>query len=54
VKVIENLRRVLRSNVAEYTYECKSCGQSFELQHQVCPSCGGFSVERVEWSNPGD
>lgn len=54
MKVIENLRRVLRDETAEHTYECKGCGQPFELQYQVCPSCGGFSVERADWSSSGD
>ncbi|MFB6160916.1 MAG: hypothetical protein ABEJ61_07030 [Haloferacaceae archaeon] len=28
------------------TYTCRGCGRSFDLQHHVCPECGGFSVER--------
>ena len=32
-------------------YECKSCGARFRLQRQVCPECGGYTFDRVEWSS---
>lgn len=31
-------------------YACQSCGRRFSLQHQVCPECGGYAIERVDWS----
>jgi ribosomal protein L37E len=30
-------------------YECKRCETAFSVQYQVCPECGGYSVEREEW-----
>lgn len=30
----------------ERPYECHTCGACFEVEHYVCPECGGFSVER--------
>ncbi|WP_248908908.1 hypothetical protein [Halocatena marina] len=31
-------------------YACQHCGCRFSLQHQVCPKCGGYAIERVDWS----
>lgn len=31
-------------------YACQHCGSRFTLQHQVCPECGGYAIERVDWS----
>jgi lipopolysaccharide biosynthesis regulator YciM len=28
-------------------YECRTCGQRYELEYYVCPECEGFSVERA-------
>jgi len=30
-------------------YACRSCDTGYDVQHHVCPSCGGYSVERVDW-----
>lgn len=31
-------------------YACQHCGSRFTLQHQVCPECGSYAIERVDWS----
>jgi rRNA maturation endonuclease Nob1 len=31
-------------------YECLDCGACFRVQRQVCPECGGYSIERTDWS----
>ena len=30
-------------------YECKGCETGFDVQYQVCPECGSYAVERVDW-----
>lgn len=32
-------------------YECESCGARFRLEYYVCPECGGYSIDRAEWSS---
>jgi rRNA maturation endonuclease Nob1 len=32
-----------------HPYECTNCGARFALQRQVCPECGGYSLDRTEW-----
>lgn len=34
----------------ERPYECKTCGACFALQRQVCPECGGYTFDRIDWS----
>jgi rRNA maturation endonuclease Nob1 len=31
----------------ERPYACPGCESRFELQHHVCPVCGGYSMERA-------
>lgn len=31
-------------------YACQNCDRRFSLQYQVCPECGGYAIERVDWS----
>ena len=31
-------------------YECRTCGARFELQRQVCPECGGYTFDRIDWT----
>jgi rRNA maturation endonuclease Nob1 len=33
------------------SYECKSCGGRFKFQRQVCPDCGGYTLDRIDWSS---
>ena len=35
-------------------YACRTCRERFAREHHVCPECGGFSVERTEWSHLDD
>jgi rRNA maturation endonuclease Nob1 len=30
-------------------YECQTCGARFNTQRQVCPACGGYTIERTDW-----
>jgi rRNA maturation endonuclease Nob1 len=42
------LRRAIGlDHPAEPPYTCRSCESRFDLQHHVCPVCGGFSIERT-------
>jgi rRNA maturation endonuclease Nob1 len=31
-------------------YACKCCDSRFAVQYQVCPECGGYAIERINWS----
>jgi len=31
-------------------YECQQCEGAFAVQHHSCPECGGYSIERGEWT----
>ncbi|MFB6252194.1 MAG: hypothetical protein ABEI27_11025 [Halobellus sp.] len=37
-------------------YACVGCGATFDVQHHVCPECGGFSVEpqAERWGTQSD
>jgi ribosomal protein L37E len=30
-------------------YECQVCGTRFDTQRQVCPACGSYTIERIDW-----
>ncbi len=30
-------------------YECRGCNAAFTVQYQVCPECGGYTIERNDW-----
>lgn len=30
-------------------YACLSCRSRFMVQYQVCPECGGYMIERIDW-----
>ncbi|WP_158413710.1 FmdB family zinc ribbon protein [Haladaptatus cibarius] len=30
-------------------YECRGCETSFTVRYQVCPECGGYTIERDDW-----
>ena len=34
-----------------HPYECKTCGTRFRRQQQVCPECGGYTLDRIDWSS---
>lgn len=31
-------------------YQCRTCQRQFARQYYICPACGGFRVDRTEWS----
>lgn len=41
------LKRLLTAQ--EGSYECLTCGATFEQRRQVCPECDGYDIRRVEW-----
>jgi len=49
MRVIGRIRSAL-VNEASGNYRCQQCGAEFELDRQVCPVCGGYRIESVEWS----
>jgi len=34
-----------------HPYECQSCGARFRVEYYRCPQCGGYSLDRAEWSS---
>jgi rubrerythrin len=48
-RVREGLRAVGLTRGGTEDYVCRSCGYDFEVEHHVCPECGGYSVERLDW-----
>jgi predicted amidophosphoribosyltransferase len=30
-------------------YECQGCTARFDTQRQVCPACGSYTIERIDW-----
>jgi len=34
---------------APHEYVCLACETGYDVQHHVCPECGGYSVERTDW-----
>ncbi len=51
-RVRQGLRAVTglrRTGKGGESYVCRSCETGFEMQHHVCPECGGFSVDSTEW-----
>lgn len=48
--VFERLKQLTHTTDAGRTdYECKGCEARFEMRRQVCPECGGYRIERVDW-----
>jgi rRNA maturation endonuclease Nob1 len=41
--------RQLLTSEGDGRYECLACHTRFDRQYQVCPSCGGYDIRRVEW-----
>ena len=52
MSTLTQLRAVFTSNDQEdsYPYECLGCEACFIAQRQVCPECGGYSIERTDWA----
>ena len=49
MRVIGRIRSAFADG-ASGDYRCQDCGTEFELDRQVCPVCGGYRIESVEWS----
>jgi len=51
VRFTGTLARVVRAVEArsEGIYECVRCGARFELDRQICPDCGGCTIDRADW-----
>lgn len=51
MKVLTTLKQHLPTthDVAQPPYECRGCETRFCTQPQVCPVCGGYTIERIEW-----
>jgi len=32
-----------------HEYVCLACETEYDVQHHVCPECGGYSIERTDW-----
>jgi len=45
-RVVDRLRD---DEPAPPDYTCLACNDGFDVQHHVCPNCGGYSVERNDW-----
>lgn len=52
MSVIGKLSAVFSTDEQTHTppYACQCCGCRFAVQYQVCPECGGYSIERSDWS----
>lgn len=49
---LSTLRRIFGFTADDLPeYVCRGCGAQFELRRHVCPICGGFLIERTEWSD---
>lgn len=48
--IVDKLRTmVVTPEEPRGAYQCRSCRSRFEGRYHVCPDCGGYRVERVEW-----
>ncbi len=36
-------------SVPDPVYKCEGCDNSFTVRYQVCPECGGYTIERNDW-----
>ncbi|WP_435319413.1 hypothetical protein [Haloarchaeobius sp. TZWSO28] len=50
----DRVRRGLRTRLGltgedAESYVCRACETDFPIQHHVCPECGSYSVERLDW-----
>jgi len=41
--------RLLDDDDTRADYVCRNCDTALDVQHHVCPECGGYSVERTDW-----
>ena len=48
------LATIFNSENTDGQYECQHCGARFNLHHHSCPQCGGYSIDRTEWTATTD
>jgi rRNA maturation endonuclease Nob1 len=50
MSVLGRIRDAIRSeDAADYDFECDGCGAGFDLQRQVCPHCGSYSIDSASF-----
>jgi rRNA maturation endonuclease Nob1 len=50
MSVLDTLREQFAGNdTTELPYERRACETRFTVQYQVCPECGGYTIDRAEW-----
>jgi rRNA maturation endonuclease Nob1 len=49
-RLVSTLRKTVFDDATETPYVCSQCGRQFEVEHYSCPVCGGYRVERTDWS----
>ncbi|WP_162991529.1 hypothetical protein [Halostella salina] len=57
MRLVERLRRIVGDSTDgsdSQPYQCLNCGESFQLQRQRCPTCGGYRIERAAWSETAE
>jgi uncharacterized OB-fold protein len=52
MSVLGRIRAAIRSeDEIDRDFECQNCGSGFDLQRQVCPDCGSYSIDSVAFSD---
>jgi lipopolysaccharide biosynthesis regulator YciM len=54
MNLLGRLAGIVTREQASLRYECQACGEQFSVQHYCCPSCDGYSIERVSWQTITD
>jgi len=53
MSVLGRIRDALRGeDVGSSDFECDGCGAGFDLQRQVCPHCGSYSIDTATFDVP--
>jgi len=52
--LLGRLAGIFTREQASFPYECQACGERFSVQHHCCPSCDGYSIERITWQTTTD
>ena len=46
---LDRVRAAFSEDDTRPDYACLACENGYDVQHHVCPECGGYSVERIDW-----